>query len=276
MTTKNAILLILKQHDGITLSELFNKIAPNYSNHNSARAALSRAIKYFSALDFVSRTGNNIFLTSKGLLEINKEMENKLLLKLNELILEDGRKDVDEIVAKLSVLLEKSKQDADLLKVAKNSSKFFLSDLKSIHTNLVKETAHLQYLQGILSQQINALKELDFKDVLVFSWRENPVQKIIELIEHEKPPQLLVECLPEFVPVIQHNVGGERQKDFLVIEREKCRQLLEFLQNELLKEQELQIMVSIIFSNITITLKKNEIKIIGPQSLISKVFHKTE
>lgn len=86
MTNKNAVLLIIKQNNGIEYNDLLNKIAATYSNINSARAALSRTVKDITALGLVVRQGDKLFISQKGLTETNKEMKNKLLLKLNETI----------------------------------------------------------------------------------------------------------------------------------------------------------------------------------------------
>lgn len=272
MTTKNSILLMVKQANGISINGLFNKIAAKYSNPNSARAALSRAIKDLTALGLVHRTGNAVFLTRKGLVEINKEMKNKLLLKLNELILSNEKKDIDEIVAKLSVLLERSKQDADLLKAAKDSSKFYLSDLEKINKELDKQVSHLSYLQGIFSQQINSLKELDFKDRKELTWENDSLKKIALLVEKKKPKQLVIECAPEFIPMILHSVGGERKKDHLFLEQAKTMQLLEFLKMEMEKPHELPLTVSVIFLDISMLFEKNRIIVEGAYSTLSKLF----
>ena len=52
MTTKNAILLIVKQNNGIDYNSLLNKFSSSYSNINSARAALSRSLKDLISFGF--------------------------------------------------------------------------------------------------------------------------------------------------------------------------------------------------------------------------------
>ena len=86
MTAKNSILLIINQSPGIDYNSLLNKIAPNYSNINSARAALSRATKDLIVFGFVVKQRNNFFATDKAGALINSEMKNKLLMRLNQTI----------------------------------------------------------------------------------------------------------------------------------------------------------------------------------------------
>src|SRR3989338_6120857 len=86
MTARNAVLLIIKQNQGIEYNALLNKIAPNYSTLNSARAALSRTLKDLRAFGLVTKQGNNLFITEKAGTEISSEMKSKLILKLNQLV----------------------------------------------------------------------------------------------------------------------------------------------------------------------------------------------
>lgn len=271
MTNKNSILLIVKQSDGISLHELFNKTAGNYSNPNSARAALSRAVKDLNALGLVHRTKNKVFLTNKGLREINKEMKHKLLLKLNEIVLRKNEEDTDELLARLSTLIERSKQDEDLLKVAKNSSEFYLSDLEDLQKKLVKKTSHLNYLQKILSEQITVLQKMDFKEKKILPFEKESFTKILALAKEQKPKQLIIESKQEFLPMIQHHVGGERKKDILLLEAKKLKPLLKFLEKEFLKENEFPLAVSIIFSKITVTLNRNQIIVTAPYNKLVKL-----
>ena len=80
MTTKNAILLIVKQNPGIDYNSLLTKFASSYSNANSARAALSRSLKDLTTFGLLRKTDNKYFLMEKGQGEIHSEIKNKLAL----------------------------------------------------------------------------------------------------------------------------------------------------------------------------------------------------
>ena len=67
MTARNSILLIVKQQPGIEYNSLLNKIAGSYGSIESARAALSRSIRYLAALGLIARKKNKLFATGKGM-----------------------------------------------------------------------------------------------------------------------------------------------------------------------------------------------------------------
>src|SRR3989338_4288744 len=128
MTTKNAILLIVKQNHGIDYNSLLTKFASSYSNSNPARAALSRSLKDLTTFGLLRKTDNKYFLMEKGQGEIYSEIKNKLVLALNSVV--RGKHpvdDIDSIVQKLQILIERGRQDRDLLKTARSSLDFPVS-----------------------------------------------------------------------------------------------------------------------------------------------------
>src|SRR3989339_617430 len=174
MTAKNAILLIINQSPGIDYNSLLNKISPNYSNINSARAALSRAVKDLAIFGFIVKQKNNFFATDKATAQISSEMKNKLLMRLNHTInSRNAESDIDSIVRQLQVLIERGKQDATLLKAAKGSTKFHIQDLVVLEEKVSKQAKHLSYIQGVLSEQIKSLRELDFNDYVKVAFDES-------------------------------------------------------------------------------------------------------
>ena len=137
MTTKNSILLMIKQNPGIEYNALLNKYSANYSNINSARAALSRALKDLLIFGFLRKQENRFFATDKAIILVNSEMKNKLLLKLNSAInSKDPLSEINLIVERLSTLIERAKHDSGLLKAAKARSDFSISDLEKIETKI--------------------------------------------------------------------------------------------------------------------------------------------
>src|SRR3989344_3673216 len=108
MTTKNAVLLIIKQFPGIDYNTLVSKIASDYGSVNSARAALSRALKDMNALGLVGKRDNRWVVLEKGTLALNSEMKNKLLFKLNTTVSSArAENEIDSIVEQLSTLIER-------------------------------------------------------------------------------------------------------------------------------------------------------------------------
>ena len=158
MTQKNNILLIVKQSPGIDYNSLLNKVSSGYGSVNSARAALSRALKDLNAVGMLKRQGSNFFVTDKGATEINSEMKSKLLIKLNQRMkCKSPVDEINSIVEMLSTLVERSKQDRDLLKAAKGSTEFYVSDLLELKEQVDKRAHSLEYLSGVMLQRIEAL-----------------------------------------------------------------------------------------------------------------------
>ncbi len=178
MTSKNAVLLIVSQNPGITYSDLLSKIAPNYSNLNSSRAALSRVLKDAVSFGMIQKREHQLFLTDKGLANLKVKMHDKLVLKLNQLMkVRSIESNPGPLVQHLSVLLERSKIDPRLLDNARASVNFSIADLESVHKDVQSHLKQMQYLEQNLQNQIQSLKELNF-----------PASKHLSL--HELQPKL--------------------------------------------------------------------------------------
>ena len=194
MTTKNSLLLIIKQNPGTDYISLVNKTSQNYGSINSARAALSRALKDLSAFGFVERRNNAFFLTEKGNLEINTQMKSKLLLRLNESIKSrNNLEEIDTIVKHLHTLIERSKADADLLKAARNSADFYIAELHDLLQKLQSKTEHFSYLQRVLAEQLETLKQFNFNDSCRMDFNEENFSKSIEFSKSQSTDSFVVE-----------------------------------------------------------------------------------
>lgn len=165
MGAKNTVLLIVKQFPGIRYSSLLAKTAGDYSNINSARAALSRTLKDLKVYGYVHEMNNGFHTTPKAEAKISSELKNKLVMRLNSLVnAKNSGQEVDAIVEHLHTLIERSKSDKDLLKAAKGSTEFFITDLSRLRKNVESRAKHFSYISGILDSQISAMEELGFKD----------------------------------------------------------------------------------------------------------------
>ncbi|MAG22128.1 MAG: hypothetical protein CL943_02375 [Candidatus Diapherotrites archaeon] len=232
MTQRNNILLIVKQQPGIDYNSLLNKISSSYGSINSARAALSRALKDLSALGMLKRQGNNIFITAKGSASINQEMKSKLILKLNQSI--KGKNPVEEInsiVEMLSTLIERSKQDRDLLKAAKGSAEFYIADLAELKEGLDKRIHNLNYLGGIMLQQISSLQELNFNDNRKQPFDPKTKKIVSQLVQSQKSEELTAEFLKQ--DLLQHattELNGKQQGNTLILDKKHLAKLLSFIE----------------------------------------------
>ncbi len=229
MTQRNNFLLILKQNPGIDYNELLNRITSEYGSINSARAALSRTLKDLTAIGIVQRQGNKIFVTDKGLIEINSEMKNKLLTRLNNsMASKNPVEEVETIVKMLQTLIERSKADNDLLKAAKASSNFYISDLLELKEKTDKRAQQLKYLSDVLVNQINAMKELNFNDFKKISLNPETIPKIFAIIEKQELPQIHIECLnPNFANQAKESLQAKTEQNNLIIEKKQAQQLME-------------------------------------------------
>ncbi|MBI4210183.1 MAG: hypothetical protein HY544_01595 [Candidatus Diapherotrites archaeon] len=200
MTTKNAILLIAKQNPGIDYNSLLTKFSHSYSNPNSARAALSRSLKDLTTLGYLVRKENRYSLLEKGEAEIYSEIKNKLVLGLN---MEVGQKRavdaIDSIVAKLQVLIERGRQDRDLLKTSKGSLDFPVSELDAISESLDKKVRHLEYISRVFSEQVRAMKELGFNDSFARAFDEHSVSSLLLVFSGQPDQEFIIEAEPQAV-----------------------------------------------------------------------------
>lgn len=163
MTSKTSILLIVSQQPGIDYQALLSKIAPNYANLNSARAALSRVLKDAVSFGMVTKQNHQLFLTDKGSSSLKVKMHDKLVLKLNQLMnVRSVASNPDPLVQHLSILLERGKMDPRLFDNARASVNFSVDDVLRVHEGVKQNIKHLEYLEKTLSTQLQSLHELNF------------------------------------------------------------------------------------------------------------------
>lgn len=263
MTAKNSILLIIKQNNGIDYNTLVNKIRSNYSSINSARAALSRALKDLNAFGLVRRQNNNLFITDKGASQINSEMKSKLLLKLNQLInAKQNHKEVDAIIPALHALIERSKNDSDLLKAARGSTDFYISDLEKMNSRIEKQIKHLNYISRVLAEQTLNLKELGFDDIKELEFSEKSIKKIEKLAKKMDVDELIVESNNnEFLTELSKKLDASFEKESIKIPIKKLKELHDFLNSpeNLLKS----IKLTTFISNLKLAISPGKLYLIG-------------
>lgn len=275
MTTKNSILLIIKQKQGIEYNSLLNKLSSSYDNINSARAALSRALKDLSALGMIQRRGNNIFVTSKGIASLHTEMKSKLLMKLGTTMKSrDPISEIDAIVQQLHTLIERSKEDADLLKAAKGSSDFYISNLVSINKNLENKVKHFQYLQKILEQQIKTLEELNFNDSKTFRWDEKVLNTLKLLPKSTGTEIFTMECFNDnFLAKAKIIPGAKVQTNTIFLDVKKLPKALELISKNTALESN---QVNLYFPLLKVSINYPEVSFIGPYEKVKEITKHTE
>ncbi len=225
MASKNSLLLIIKQNPGIKYPALLEKILGEYSNINSARAALSRLVRELDALGLVRRRQNSLFLTDKGILKIQTEMKNKLLLKLNELVKKPDPLNPGKLVQQLSVLVERSKKDSDLLNVAKSSISFPVSKLDTLSLSIQKQSRHLAYLSKVLSKHARAMRKMGFQDSITVNVLEKNAKKIISKIAMSLKGEFIVKTKKEKSGQLAEKFNGTIKGESLLFPKENLERV---------------------------------------------------
>lgn len=176
-------MLIISQNQGIDYQALLSKIAPNYANLNSARAALSRVLKDAVSFGMVTKQNHQLFLTDKGSASLKVKMHDKLVLKLNQLMnVRSVASNPDPLVQHLSVLLERGKMDPRLFDNARASVNFSVDDVLRVHEGVKQNIKHMEYLEKSLANQLQSLRDLNFPSARVknlHSFHEH-IPKLIE------------------------------------------------------------------------------------------------
>ncbi len=226
MVSKKSILLILKQKPGIAYPELLASVLADYANVNSARAALSRALREMQALGLVVKKENRLFITDKGIATLAQEMRNRLILKLSKSIEEEN---VFELVKLLSVLIERSKADSELLKIARDSVKFHLRNLRDIQKETERKAKQLIHISEVLEKQIEILESLGFRDSFTIK-REKFLLAMMAICKIERISVLTLTADKETLSKLQKELGISALANAAQLNISKLKKLAKFLE----------------------------------------------
>jgi len=270
MTTKNSILLIVKQNNGIDYNELLNKFSGSYSNTNSARAALSRSLKDLSIFGFIAKRGNRFYLLEKGEQEMYSEIKNKLVLSLNSSLKQKHpENDIDSIVTKLQVLIERSREDRGLLKTSKSSLDFSLTDFGNVGTTLEKKVKHLNYISKVFKEQINSLKELDFNDSDSRPLDSESILLLEKIFSKFNEKEFTIETQnPVILGKLSKKLNSKPKESSFQIPKKSLKNLCEFVKKN--SEEFSLHVITVYSSSLKAQFFKNKIFLFGPFSEIKK------
>ncbi len=271
MTAKNSFLLIIKQFPGIEYNVLLSKISSNYGSVNSARAALSRALKDMNALSWIEKRSNKWFATEKGQTVLNSEMKNKLLFRLNQSVQSKNRaQEIDAIVEQLSVLIERSKNDADLLKAAKNAVRFSIQDLSVLSDEVNARLEQTRYWSEVFQKQIESLRELDFNDSRILTENENPISFVQSLVEKNKPEELFVSGDAAFIGQLGAHLGEKTAHENAVVLARHFEAFFAFLRAKT-EKQEVLLLSSVSFAPFTVRFSPVHTTVSAPHSKLKEL-----
>ncbi|MEM4663222.1 MAG: hypothetical protein QXM75_04330 [Candidatus Diapherotrites archaeon] len=259
MVSKEAVLLILKQNQGIRYTDVLSNILGDYSSTNSARAALSRTIRYLSALGLIKKKGDALFITNKGVLFLYSRMKSKLIIKLNKSVKD---KDAAETVKQLSVFIERSKVERELLDIAKKNVGFYLCDIEAIEASVERQAKQLFYLSSVLKKQIEALKEMDFPNRRIFS-KELLSAVFRKILASSEKGELMVTAQKGVLEKIAENLQLQVSAKTLAVPYEKAQNLIDFLAAK-------PVRAKIAFQGFLITLGEN-IEVVAPAKKLESI-----
>jgi hypothetical protein len=257
MTFENSILLKIKQKNTIEYNELLNLIISNYNNSNSARAALSRALKNLESFGKIKRDNSRLIITDKGLASINIEMKDKLVMKLNEQI----KKPIDnleELIKLLIIICQRGETDNDLLKNARENSTFTINNLENIRMQINEKKRYLTNLDIVLSKQIINLKKLDFND----EYSEKISKSLAEKISKQIVGEIFLESPDKSFETLLPNKWKKQNKIILT-----SNDIFELF---LIAEKNPVSKIILYISGIKLIIYGQKVTFYGPYSLVKK------
>jgi len=196
-------------------------------------------------------------------------MQNKLLLRLNEFM--NGKEPTarfDKGVELMQTLIERSKQDRDLLLAAQGSVDFYVSDLAGLEKDVKKRIHSLQYLHKIFKQQISALKELDFPDFKRMRFDKESKMLVRDIAKELKAKVFTAECAnePFRQKALEHFHAKGRQHD-LFLETKHLPKFLTFVENKSSERNP----VTIFIAGIKVKIDFPHIFFTGPYKQLQKL-----
>ncbi|VVB98999.1 Uncharacterised protein [uncultured archaeon] len=270
MTTKNAILMIVKQSNGIDYNSLLSKFAASYSNINSGRAALSRSLKDLITFGFLEKKGGRIFLLPKGEAEIYSAVKNKLILGLNAAMRHrKPANDIEPVVEKLQILIERSRQDKDLLKTSKSSLDFTISGLETAKAELEEKAKHLEYLSKVFGDQISSLKEMDFHDSCERQLDGKSAEALSAIFSAMPDAEFTIECRsPQVLQIIAERFNAKPKETSFSLPKALFRDFAEFIGQN--REAFSEPPIALFSSSLRAQFRAGRITLFGPFSEIRK------
>jgi hypothetical protein len=279
MVLSDSILLQINQKK-TNYNDLLTKMVSNYSSVNSAKAALSRALKNLLAFGDVEKKNDDYVLTEKGRLTIESKLKNKILININDLLEKSRKKSslehVDDIVKNLQIFLERSKEDPSLLKTGKTSSNFYISDIESLKKEIDSSVSHYTYISSILTNHIEVLKKENFEDYLILNLDENLFSVLSFLIDYYSFKEITFDCTnqyPQTISFFQENDVFVKKNDVTFkLDIDNLDKFKSLLLDDF--EKCLSIRFKIYLNDVLIRFSFGKVYFFGPFSIISKVLEK--
>jgi len=252
-------------------------MTPNYKSSDSAKAALSRALKNLISFGEIEKKDDFYILTEKGRHTVDSKLKNKILIIINELLSKSKKTNslqyIDDIIKNIHVFIEKSKTDPSLIKIAKTSSTFYISDLDYLKEDIEKKVTHYNHLLEILEKQVSILKEENFEDFYSINLDENAFAHVVNFCKLTNLADITIDCdkdSPETILLFVKNNKFIRKSDYIFsIPLTNVFELKKILLSNF--ENTIQAKFKIYLNDILIKTSFGKLYFFGPFNLISKI-----
>ena len=275
MVLQDSILLQVSQKQ-TNYNDLLIRMTPNYKSSDSAKAALSRALKNLIAFGEIEKREDSYILTEKGRHTVESKLKNKILIVINDLLSKSKKTNslqyIDDVIKNIQVFIEKAKIDPSLIKVAKTGSTFYISDLSLLSEDIEKKVEHYTHLLGILDKQINILKDQNFEDFYSTNLDEAGIAHIEDFAKKNNLIDITIDCdkdSPETILLFVKNDKFVRKSDYIFSTTiSNMPELKKILLSNF--ENTLQAKFKIYLNELLIKTSFGRLYFFGPYSLISK------
>jgi len=276
MVLQDSILLQVSQKQ-TNYNDLLIRMTPNYKSNESAKAALSRALKNLIAFGEIEKKEDFYILTEKGRHTVESKLKNKILIVINDLLSKSKKTSslqyIDDVIKNIQVFIEKSKIDPSLIKVAKTGSTFYISDLTLLAEDIEKKVAHYTHLLSILDKQISILKEQNFEDFYSTNLDEAGIEHIENFAKQNNLIDITIDCdkdSPETILLFVKNDKFVRKSDYIFSTPiSNMTELKKILLSNF--ENTLQAKFKIYLNELLIKTSFGRLYFFGAYSLISKI-----
>ncbi len=276
MVLQDSILLQISQKQ-TNYNDLLLRMTPNYKSSDSAKAALSRALKNLISFGEIEKKEDLYILTEKGRHTVDSKLKNKILIVINDLLSKSKKTNslqyIDDIIKNIHVFIEKSKTDPSLIKVAKTSSTFYISDLHYLKEDIEKKVTHYHHLLEILEKQVNILQDENFEDFYSINLDEKAFAHVVNFCKLTNLTDITIDCdkdSPETILLfVKNNKFTRKSECVFSTPLTNMPELKKILLSNF--ENTIQAKFKIYLNDILIKTNFGKLYFFGPFNLISKI-----
>jgi hypothetical protein len=274
MTLTNSLLLQIGQKKS-SYNDLLTKILSNYSSKNSAKAALSRALKNMTSFEYITKEEGFYKLTNKGRDLVQSKLKNKMFININKItkkVRQTYNFDLlDEMIKNIQIFLERSKQDQALLKAGKTSFSFYISDLEDILEKLNNKISHLNYLSKNFEKQILIFQERNFDNLKVLKLDRRGFHNLKNLLDFYDLDEILIETEnKDLIKLLETNyIFKKKTENIFRLDTKFIKEFISFIFENI--EIVIQSKLKIYVNEVLITIKENHMYFVGPHNIIVNI-----